>query len=163
MKIIARVIAAILGLMLLLNVTGGRANAASGQHKEIRKDYSALVHKAFRVLPDCEYEDSRNCRWDAGTAGNGIGHSFVNFNGHYFYMKKADQRRWGNGSYHQLVRGIAVRMPLCAKDTFTNCAYRNGKPYIASFHAGRFVFYVEWKPQGKVVMVERFASERAVV
>lgn len=25
----------------------------------------------------CAYEDSNNCRWDATTAGNGAGHSFI--------------------------------------------------------------------------------------
>ena len=28
------------------------------------------------LLPPCEEEDSPSCVWDAGQAGNGIGHSF---------------------------------------------------------------------------------------
>lgn len=31
---------------------------------------------AYRLKP-CEWEDSRGCYWDAGTSGNGHGHSFV--------------------------------------------------------------------------------------
>jgi hypothetical protein len=31
----------------------------------------------FTGWPPCEYEDSVNCRWDAGTSGNGVGDSFV--------------------------------------------------------------------------------------
>jgi len=29
------------------------------------------------ILPDCEFEDSANCHWNAETMGNGYGDSFV--------------------------------------------------------------------------------------
>jgi hypothetical protein len=37
-----------------------------------------VLHGAIRhaVTTPCPYEDSMNCYWDAGTAGNGRGHSF---------------------------------------------------------------------------------------
>lgn len=31
----------------------------------------------FTGWPPCEFEDSVNCRWDAGTSGNGVGDSFT--------------------------------------------------------------------------------------
>lgn len=39
----------------------------------------------FDALPDCEGEDSTNCKWNAKTMGNGKGKSFININGvtHY--------------------------------------------------------------------------------
>lgn len=42
--------------------------------------------RALRVGP-CEYEDSRNCYWDAGRMGNGVGNSFVDLRGKAFYVK----------------------------------------------------------------------------
>lgn len=54
----------------------------------------ALVNALFTlaaqqapVLPACEYEDSRNCIWDAGTAGNGEGVSFVDIDGVVYYRE----------------------------------------------------------------------------
>lgn len=32
-------------------------------------------------LPACEWEDSRNCSWNATTSGNGAGVSFVDVDG----------------------------------------------------------------------------------
>ncbi len=29
-------------------------------------------------LPECKYEDSRHCYWDADTRGNGLGNDVVN-------------------------------------------------------------------------------------
>lgn len=36
-------------------------------------------------LPPCEQEDSENCYWDAARMGNGLGRSFVNIDGTYYY------------------------------------------------------------------------------
>lgn len=39
-------------------------------------------------LPDCQQEDqtSPDCKWDAGTRGNGEGYSFYVRNGEYHYV-----------------------------------------------------------------------------
>lgn len=51
---------------------------------------AALLHLIISILfvflPPCEYEDSPNCSWDAGSAGNGVGNSFVNLDGTYYYL-----------------------------------------------------------------------------
>jgi hypothetical protein len=39
----------------------------------------------YTYLPPCEYEDSSNCFWDAGSSGNGVGHSFYDIGGILFY------------------------------------------------------------------------------
>jgi len=39
------------------------------------------------VLPPCAQEDSLNCYWDASKRGNGLGKSFININGTYFYAE----------------------------------------------------------------------------
>ncbi len=36
-------------------------------------------------FPECELEDSPNCYWDASSAGNGVGHSFIDVDGFVFY------------------------------------------------------------------------------
>lgn len=38
------------------------------------------------VLPPCQMEDSQNCYWDAGTSGNGAGHSFIDIAGTAYYI-----------------------------------------------------------------------------
>lgn len=40
----------------------------------------------FKSLPACEYEDSRNCSWDASARGNGIGTSFYDLGGTIHYV-----------------------------------------------------------------------------
>jgi hypothetical protein len=40
----------------------------------------------YSPLPDCEWEDSYNCHWNASTQGNGQGHSFVNLGGSIIYL-----------------------------------------------------------------------------
>lgn len=42
---------------------------------------------AYRLSP-CRYEDGRHCFWDAGSAGNGIGRSFVVVAGRVLYTDK---------------------------------------------------------------------------
>lgn len=39
--------------------------------------FAALYLICAVILPPCEYEDSNGCYWDAGTAGNGQGTSFI--------------------------------------------------------------------------------------
>jgi len=39
----------------------------------------------FAILPPCEYEDSSNCKWDAGSYGNHIGDSFIDIGGQVYY------------------------------------------------------------------------------
>jgi len=43
--------------------------------------YSAMVGR----LPDCEYEDSSDCRWVASESGNGEGQSFIDIDGTVYY------------------------------------------------------------------------------
>lgn len=45
----------------------------------------AVWSVSFAGLPACAEEDSRDCAWDAGTAGNGLGESFYDLAGvaHY--------------------------------------------------------------------------------
>jgi hypothetical protein len=38
-------------------------------------------------LPACSAEDSDNCLWDAKRSGNGLGTSFVVYNGVYYYAQ----------------------------------------------------------------------------
>lgn len=50
------------------------------------------VYRLFvGALPPCEYEDSANCRWDAGTAGNGAGFSFIDLGGEVYYATRAGE------------------------------------------------------------------------
>ena len=39
------------------------------------------------ILPPCEPEDSTNCYWNAQQMGNGLGTSFVNIDGVYYYAE----------------------------------------------------------------------------
>jgi hypothetical protein len=39
------------------------------------------------TLRPCVYEDSQNCWWDAGKMGNGRGTSFVNIDGHLYFLR----------------------------------------------------------------------------
>lgn len=50
----------------------------------------AVVLKSGRtwVVPACKYEDSANCWWDAGVAGNKKGRSFADLNGRVHYVSK---------------------------------------------------------------------------
>lgn len=50
-----------------------------------RKLYVELNNGATYRLNPCRYEDGRNCYWDARTAGNGRGHSFVAVSGRLVY------------------------------------------------------------------------------
>lgn len=38
------------------------------------------------VFPDCPTEDSSWCVWDAQHQGDGQGKSFIDINGHVFYL-----------------------------------------------------------------------------
>ena len=38
-------------------------------------------------LPSCSAEDSTNCYWDARVHGNGTGRSFIDWNGHTYYVE----------------------------------------------------------------------------
>lgn len=40
------------------------------------------------ALPTCTTEDSTNCVWDARIHGNGEGRSFVDLNGHTYFLEK---------------------------------------------------------------------------
>lgn len=51
------------------------------------------IQLAFATFPACEYEDSRDCAWDASERGNGRGHSFVDIGGRVFYVDGWDGKR----------------------------------------------------------------------
>lgn len=57
---------------------------------EFRRDGRAYIEfndgSAWRFAP-CEYEDSPLCFWDARTAGNRVGDSFIRYGGKTFYLK----------------------------------------------------------------------------
>lgn len=48
--------------------------------------YYELNNGATFVTTACQYEDSRNCWWNAGKRGNGVGHSFVDLKGRALYL-----------------------------------------------------------------------------
>jgi hypothetical protein len=50
---------------------------------------------ALAPLPPCEYEDSENCFWDAGEAGNGEGTSFVDIDGTPYYPEPVTEPEKG--------------------------------------------------------------------
>jgi hypothetical protein len=65
--------------------------------KTKRVTYAEKVHGYWFVefndgsahhLKRCRYEDSRNCYWNAGAAGNGKGKSFADLKGTAYYWKK---------------------------------------------------------------------------
>ena len=39
-------------------------------------------------LPACSTEDSHNCYWDARVHGNSEGRSFIDYQGHTYYVEK---------------------------------------------------------------------------
>jgi len=49
---------------------GGNAVAADATSQQ-KQDLPFWTHRP------CQQEDSVNCHWDAGTSGNGEGHSFI--------------------------------------------------------------------------------------
>lgn len=64
-------------LALIAVLTGALVNALA-----------TLAEQQAPVLPVCEYEDSRNCIWDADTAGAGNGGmSFVDIDGVVYYRE----------------------------------------------------------------------------
>lgn len=48
-----------------------------------------LTHTTSTIpsLPECEYEDSEDCIWDATTAGNQEGTSFIRYQGKTYYAE----------------------------------------------------------------------------
>lgn len=52
--------------------------------KEIRENF--VDYYWYTNLPACEYEDSRNCHWDASQYGNHTGRSFYDLNGEVHYV-----------------------------------------------------------------------------
>lgn len=55
--------------------------------------YVELNNGAAYELSPCRYEDGRMCYWDAGSAGNGQGHSFVSVSGRVIYSKAVGAAR----------------------------------------------------------------------
>lgn len=58
-----------------------------------RRLYVELNNGATYRLNPCRYEDGRHCYWDAGTAGNGAGSSFVVVAGRVIYSDKIGDAR----------------------------------------------------------------------
>lgn len=58
-----------------------------------RKLYVELNNGATYRLNPCRYEDGRQCYWDADSAGNGKGHSFISVAGKVIYSKKIGAAR----------------------------------------------------------------------
>lgn len=48
-------------------------------------DYITIGSMNAALLTPCELEDSRDCYWDAGNSGNGVGESFVDIKGIAYY------------------------------------------------------------------------------
>ncbi len=47
-----------------------------------------VLDQSVLVLPPCVMEDDQNCYWDASVRGNGVGTSFINLNGTYYYEEE---------------------------------------------------------------------------
>lgn len=45
----------------------------------------AVLAVSITAVPECAYEDSTNCVWDAGDRGNGKGRSFIDIGGLTLY------------------------------------------------------------------------------
>lgn len=45
-----------------------------------------LIAVLAAILPPCATEDATNCHYDAQTAGNGLGSSFIDINGEAYYL-----------------------------------------------------------------------------
>ena len=70
-------------------VQAGSATDAGRAVAEVLPSNRQEVYRLFApLLPVCEYEDSANCRWDAGTAGNGAGFSFIDLGGEVYYQTR---------------------------------------------------------------------------
>lgn len=46
-----------------------------------------LIQPTLGGLPACATESSTNCYWDAAHHGNGVGTSFINYEGQYYYQE----------------------------------------------------------------------------
>lgn len=60
------------GALVGLWVSPGRAYSSPEDHQS--------------TLRPCAFEDSRDCFWDAAKRGNRKGRSFVNIDGHTYYL-----------------------------------------------------------------------------
>lgn len=45
-----------------------------------------IIFMLHVINTPCAMEDSPNCFWDASSAGNGVGNSFIDVGGHAFYL-----------------------------------------------------------------------------
>lgn len=70
-------------------VSGGVYGASGYGRERVAKPVRLqhAIRVVATVLRPCPQEDSRNCYWDAGHRGNGIGHSFVDLNGTAYYLR----------------------------------------------------------------------------
>lgn len=73
------------GVVILITVLGVIAGMLLGYGFGIRDTPKDADYKA--TLPACSTEDSTNCVWDARIHGNGEGRSFVDLNGHTYYLE----------------------------------------------------------------------------
>lgn len=89
-----------LAVVATVAVVAGPGTDAAPVVQRASSSESRPAMPAWSLKP-CASEDSVNCRWDADTAGNGKGHSFIvrEFPGKahmvcVMYVKRADARRW---------------------------------------------------------------------
>lgn len=64
---------------------GGICQGVPTWDQERQADEDLINSMPFITLVPCPEEDSRNCYWYADKQGNGIGTSFVNVDGIYYY------------------------------------------------------------------------------
>jgi hypothetical protein len=70
---------------------GGICQGVPTWDQERQADEDLINSMPDITLVPCPEEDSRNCYWDATRQGNGIGTSFVNIDGTYYYPEAGDE------------------------------------------------------------------------
>lgn len=106
-------VGAVLGCWLLLAGAHGSHTIADNTANASTIVGSLDARKVLIPTTPCKFEDSTNCFWDAGTQGNGHGHSFwTDRDGHVSYldprfgfavaMRDSGWRFWGVYDGHHL-------------------------------------------------------------
>ena len=62
---------------------------AIAQVQKRKENAAPEAVKPVAFLPPCQTEDSENCIWDAALRGNGLGDSFVQYGGQWYYLDPA--------------------------------------------------------------------------
>lgn len=80
-----------LALAVLVSLSGVTLTAGCAPHQSEPTTQSVDLPAPIEsehptlTLPPCPVEDAENCYWDAARMGNGLGRSFVNIDGTYYY------------------------------------------------------------------------------